>query len=170
MGRKVVDYKDYSGEMVKAFNESRVLLVGTNNEGLNNVMASGWGMVGFIWGRPILMVMVRPSRFTYKFIEETGQFTANVVPPGLKEAVEYCGTVSGRDHNKFEEKRLTPIPSLKVKPPIIQECILHFECQVVYKSDLAGVEMEEAFLSQFYPQRNFHRLYFGEILACQSSA
>lgn len=170
MGKKIVDFRDHIADLIRAFGEGRVLLVGNDHKGVCNVMASGWGTIGVVWNKPILMVMVRPSRYTYKFVEETGEFTLNVVPFSLKETAEYCGAVSGRDHNKFEEKRLTPIPSLKVKPPIIQECILHFECQVVYKSDLVGAEMEKAFVSQFYPQGNFHRLYFGEILACQSSA
>jgi len=82
------------------------------------------------------LVLVRPSRYTYTLMEETGEFTVNVVPPELKEAATYCGTVSGRDHDKFKDKGLTQIPSLKVKPPIIKEGILHFECRVVYKSDL----------------------------------
>jgi flavin reductase (DIM6/NTAB) family NADH-FMN oxidoreductase RutF len=169
MSKRVVDYGDHSTDLIKAFAESRVLLVVSDNTGAYNVMASGWGTVGRIWGKPVLMVTVRPSRYSYKFIEETGEFTVNVVPPHLKGVVEYCGTVSGRDHNKFQEKQLTTVPSLKVKAPIIGECILHFECRVLYKSDLTPSEMEKGLVPQFYPSGNFHRLYFGEILACQSS-
>jgi flavin reductase (DIM6/NTAB) family NADH-FMN oxidoreductase RutF len=113
------------------------------------------------------VVLVRPSRYTYKLIEETGEFTVNIVPPKLKEVVQYCGTVSGRDHDKFKEKQLTAIPSKKVKTPIIKECILHFECRVVHKSDLIPSELEKAIITTLYPKGDFHRIYFGEILVCQ---
>ena len=167
MTKNVVDYRDYLAETIKAFDESRVLLVSQGKEGFPNVMAIGWGSLGIIWRRPIFIVLVRPSRYTYKLIEETGEFTVNIVPPKLKEVVQYCGTVSGRDHNKFKEKNLTPLPSKSVKTPIIKECILHFECQVVNKNDLIPSELRKSFVPELYPKGDFHRLYFGDILACQ---
>jgi flavin reductase (DIM6/NTAB) family NADH-FMN oxidoreductase RutF len=154
-------------ETVRAFGEDRVLLVSRGKEGLPNVMAIGWGTMGIIWRKPIFIVLVRPSRFTYKLIEETGEFTVNVVPPKLKEVVQYCGSVSGRDYDKFKEKQLTALPSQKVRTPMIKECILHFECRVVGKSDLIPSELEKSIINTFYAKGDFHRIYFGEILACQ---
>ena len=167
MAKKIVDYRDYVKEMIKAFNDGRVLLVSQEKEGVPNVMAIGWGTIGIIWQKPIFVVLVRPSRYTYKLIEETGEFTVNIVPPQLKEVVQYCGTVSGRDQNKFKEKQLTAIASKKVKAPIIKECILHFECRVVHKNDLIPAELEKSIVPALYPKGDFHRVYFGEILACQ---
>ncbi len=167
MGKKLVDYKGCSEETMKAFSEDRVLLVTQGKQGPPNAMAIGWGTVGFIWGKPIFTVLVRPSRYTYKLIEESFDFTVNIVPPQLKEVVQFCGTVSGRNRNKLEEKRLTAVPSLKVKTPIIKECILHYECQIVYKNDLVPSELAEPIKSSLYSKGDFHRLYLGEILACQ---
>jgi flavin reductase (DIM6/NTAB) family NADH-FMN oxidoreductase RutF len=167
MAKKIADYRDHIEETIKAFNEERVLLVSRGKEGLPNVMAIGWGTIGILWRRPIFIVMVRPSRYTYKLIEETGEFTVNIATPELKEVVQYCGTVSGRDHNKFKEKQLTAIPSKEVKTPIIKECILHFECRVVYKNDLIPSELEKSIIQTLYPKGDFHRVYLGEILACQ---
>jgi len=167
MPKKIVDHTDYVKETIKAFDESRVLLVSSGKEGLPNIMAIGWGTIGIIWRKPMFVVLVRPSRHTYKLIEETGEFTVNIVPPQLKEVVQYCGTVSGRDHDKFQEKHLTAIRSKKVKAPIIKECILHFECRVVYKNDLIPSELEKPIVSSLYAKGDFHRVYFGEILACQ---
>ncbi|MGA2465936.1 MAG: flavin reductase family protein [Thermodesulfobacteriota bacterium] len=167
MAKKIADYRDHIVETIKAFNEERVLLVSRGKKGLPNVMAIGWGTIGILWRRPIFIVMVRPSRYTYKLIEETGEFTVNIATPELKEVVQYCGTVSGRDHNKFKEKQLTAIPSKEVKTPIIKECILHFECRVVYKNDLIPSELEKSIIQTLYPKGDFHRVYLGEILACQ---
>jgi flavin reductase (DIM6/NTAB) family NADH-FMN oxidoreductase RutF len=167
MAKKIGDYREHVKEIIKAFNEGCVLLVSHGKKAPPNVMAIGWGTIGIIWRKPIFIVLVRPSRHTYKLIEETGEFTVNMVPPQLKEVVQYCGTVSGRDQNKFKEKQLTAIPSKKVKVPIIKECILHFECRVVYKNDLIPSELEKSIIPALYPKGDFHRVYFGEILACQ---
>jgi flavin reductase (DIM6/NTAB) family NADH-FMN oxidoreductase RutF len=167
VAKKTTDYRDHIEETVKAFGEDRVLLVSRGKGDLPNVMAIGWGTTGIIWRRPIFVVLVRPSRYTYKLIEETGEFTVNIVPPKLKEVVQYCGTVSGRDHDKFKEKQLTDIPSKKIRTPIIKECILHFECAVVNKSDLIPSGLEKSIINTLYPKGDFHRVYFGEILACQ---
>jgi flavin reductase (DIM6/NTAB) family NADH-FMN oxidoreductase RutF len=170
VAKKITDYRDHIEETVRAFGEDRVLLVSRGKEGLPNVMAIGWGTIGMIWRKPIFVVLVRPSRFTYKLIEETGEFTVNVVPPKLKEVVQYCGSVSGRDHDKFKEKKLTAIPSNKVKTPMIKECILHFECRVVNIIDLIPSELEKSIINTFYAKGDFHRVYFGEILACQNES
>jgi flavin reductase (DIM6/NTAB) family NADH-FMN oxidoreductase RutF len=167
MAKKITDYRDHIEETIKAFGEDRVLLVSRGKEGLPNVMAIGWGTAGIIWRRPIFVVLVRPSRYTYKLIEATAEFTVNIVPPQLKEVVQYCGTVSGRDYDKFKEKQLTAISSKKVKTPIIKEGVLHFECRVVNKTDLIPSELEKSIIEPLYPKGDFHRVYFGEILACQ---
>ena len=166
MAKKIVDYREQVGKVVKAFEESRVLLVGKGKGGNANVMAIGWGAIGIFWRKPVFAIVVRPTRHTYDLIEETKEFTVNIVPPELKEVVQFCGSVSGREHNKFKEKNLTTIPSTKVKPPLIKEGILHFECKVIHKNDLDPEGMAESLVSQFYPKRDFHHMYFGEILAC----
>jgi flavin reductase (DIM6/NTAB) family NADH-FMN oxidoreductase RutF len=167
MGKKIVDYADCLEETIRAFEESRVLLVGQGKQGPPNAMAIGWGQIGIIWGKRIFTVLVRPSRYTYKLIEEGGDFTVNIVSPKLRDVVQYCGTTSGRSHDKFQEKGLTAIPSSKVKTPMIKQCILHYECRIVYENDLISSELKASILPDFYPKGDFHRFYFGEILACQ---
>ena len=167
MAKKQVGYSDCIEEIIKGFNEDRVLLVSQGNQGIPNAMTIGWGQVGIIWRKPIFTVLVRPSRYTYSLIEQSGDFTVNVLPSSLKEVAQYCGTASGRDRDKFKEKGLTAVPSLKVKAPLIQECLLHVECRIVYRNDLVPSELAALLVSSLYPKGDFHRLYFGEILACQ---
>lgn len=167
MAKKQVGYSDCIEEIIKGFNEDRVLLVSQGNQGIPNAMTIGWGQVGIIWRKPIFTVLVRPSRYTYSLIEQSGDFTVNVLPSSMKEVAQYCGTVSGRDRDKFKEKGLTAVPSLKVKAPLIQECLLHVECRIVYRNDLVPSELAAPLVSSLYPKGDFHRLYFGEILACQ---
>jgi flavin reductase (DIM6/NTAB) family NADH-FMN oxidoreductase RutF len=168
MAKRIVDFRECQTETVKAYDDKRVLLVSQGNEGIPNVMAIGWGSLGILWRRPVFTVLVRFSRYTYKMIEESGEFSVNILPPGREEVAKYCGTVSGRDFNKFEVKQLTAVPSSRLKIPIIKECIIHFECKIIYKSDLVPEDLSEPILSAIYgDSKDFHRIYFGEILACQ---
>jgi len=130
-----------------------------------NVMTIGWGLPGRLWGKPFFMVAVRPSRYTYRFIENAGDFTVNVPPKGMEDIVDYCGNVSGRDCDKFKEKGLSLLPGKRVKSPVISECVLHYECKVAYKTYVVPRKLPQDIISTCYPHGDYHTLYFGEILA-----
>ena len=170
MEKKIVNYTECLAETVKAFSESRVLLVSACLDRKPNVMAIGWGTIGVIWQMPVFIVLVRPSRYTFRLIQETGDFTVNVAPAALIETVTYCGTVSGRDHDKFKERRLTALPAKDITSPIIKECLIHFECKVIHKNDIISAEIAPEIIPEFYQKGNFHRLFFGQILSCLRNA
>ena len=168
MAKKMVACTECQEEVFKAFDAKRVLLVSQGDKNVPNVMAIGWGSLGIIWKKPVFTVLIRPSRYTYSFLEESGEFTVNIVAPGREEIVKYCGTVSGREVNKFEAKQLTAIPSSQVKTPIIKEAFLHFECKIIYKSDLVPSALVKPILQEIYAgSSDYHRIYFAEVVACQ---
>jgi len=96
----------------------------------------------------------------------TRDFTLNVLPRKLADVAAFCGTVSGRDHDKFAEMKLTAVPAAHVPAPLIDECPIQFECVVVHKNDVIPQELTEEIRTGAYPAGDFHRCYFGEILAC----
>jgi flavin reductase (DIM6/NTAB) family NADH-FMN oxidoreductase RutF len=145
--------------------EDGLLLVTTGADGRPNVMTIGWATMGCIWARPVFIVLVRPSRYTCSRLEESGDFTVNVPPRELAAAVSHCGTVSGREHDKFAEMRLTPVPSRQVRPPIIKECLIHYECRTLHRNELVPDTLVQAVREEFYASGDFHRIYFGEIVA-----
>ncbi|MEM2876372.1 MAG: flavin reductase family protein [Candidatus Bathyarchaeia archaeon] len=130
-------------ETVRALNDRGLLLASVGRDGRPNVMTIGWGFVGYLWSKPYFIVAVRPSRHTYRLIKETGDFTVNVPSKGMEDVVDYCGTVSGRIYDKFKAKKLTPVKGRYVNSPIIDECILHYECKVNYESDLESEKISE---------------------------
>jgi len=155
----------YLEETNRILKDCGLLLVSVGEDGRPNVMAIGWGLIGNLWRKPFFMVAVRPSRHTHKLIEETGDFTVNVPGKGMEETVDYCGTVSGRDHDKFRERNLTPVQGKMVESPIISECRIHYECKVAYKTKVKANQLPKEILSSSYPHGNYHTLYFGEIMA-----
>ncbi|MEM2112020.1 MAG: flavin reductase family protein [Candidatus Bathyarchaeia archaeon] len=154
----------YLDRTVNMLSQCGLLLVSGEMEKAN-VMTIGWGFLGRIWEKPFFIVAVRPTRYTFRFIEEVGDFTVNVPKKGMEEIVNYCGTVSGKQHDKFKEKGLTPMPSKYVRSPIISECNMHYECKVVYKTNLMPPYLPKNIIEIHYPNRDFHTLYFGEIVA-----
>ena len=154
----------YLNETTRILGQCGLLLV-SGKMAHANVMTIGWGLVGILWGNPFFMVAVRPSRYTYRFMEETDDFTVNVPGKDMEEVTDYCGTVSGRDHDKIKEKGLTLMPSEHVESPIIAECVVHYECKVVYKTQIVPKDLPKDIISTRYPCGDYHTLYFGEILA-----
>lgn len=168
MSKVTVHYTDYFRQTIQRMREDGLLLVTASADGKPNVMTIGWGTIGSIWGRPVFIVLVRPSRHTYSRLEEVSEFTVNVPPKELAAAAAHCGTVSGRDNDKFREMRLTTLPSRRVRPPIIAECVLHYECRVLHRNDLDPSALVQAVRDEYYPKGDFHRVYFGEIVASYS--
>ena len=77
-----------------------------------------------------IAVYVFMGHFTHELIDKTKQFTVNAPRNAMDEIIECCGSMSGRNHDKFKECGLTAVASCYVAPPIIEECIAHFECKV----------------------------------------
>jgi flavin reductase (DIM6/NTAB) family NADH-FMN oxidoreductase RutF len=157
-------------ETVDALTREGLLLCTVGLDATTNVMTIGWMTAGVIWGRTIVTVLVRPSRHSFGLLEQVGEFTVNVLPPRFDEAVQYCGGTSGRDGDKFAHTNLTPAPAQKVGAPIIEQGVIHYECRVVHKNDVAPATLTPEIVAGAYPQGNFHRIYFGELVAVYAAA
>lgn len=130
-----------------------------------NTMTIGWATIGYIWQRPVFMVAVRDSRYTFTLLEKTDDFTVTI-PAGddQNQAVAYCGTKSGRDVDKFTECNLRQTQARCTKSPIIAIPGIHYECKIVYRSAMDNAFLDSD-LEKLYPKKDYHTLYFGEILA-----
>jgi len=107
-----------------------VLVTCSDKTGKANVITLAWTMPTSI-KPPLLVMSIRPERYSHRFIEETGEFVVNVPTMEIVKQTLYCGRVSGRECDKFETVPLTPLPARMVQPPIIKECVAHLECRVV---------------------------------------
>lgn len=98
-------------------------------QGRNNIITIAWaGTV--CTNPPMVSISVRPERYSYPILKETGEFVINLTTKELTYATDYCGVKSGRDVDKFQKLHLTPIPGDKVKAPLIEESPVNLECRV----------------------------------------
>ncbi len=129
-----------------------------------NLMTIGWGTIGYIWGRLIFTVMVRPSRFTFSLIDSIGEFTVNLLPDKFARQLALCGSVSGRNVDKITKCGFSFEHGIRIATPFLQESFIHFECLIIHKSDLNPETLDKAIIDKYYPEDDFHRVFYGEII------
>jgi len=168
--RTWLDQPGLAGEVNTRLTHEGILVAAQATDGRLNPMTIGWGTFGSIWGRPLFVVLVRPSRHTYACIEHSGDYTVNVLPPDHRQAVALCGRVSGRDVDKLAETGLTPLPSTQITSAGLAEANLVFECRVVHHNDVQGPTFPTEIVSNYYAAGDFHRVYFGQIMAVSGRA
>lgn len=135
-----------------------------------NTMTIGWASIGYMWRKPIFTALVRPQRHTFEMIQRAGEFTVSVPTKNpLRKELAFAGTQSGRDVNKFDGHGLTALPAQAVKAPIIAECGLHFECRTLLAQPMTPDCMDAQLLDGIYAPRDFHTMFFGEILRCYTT-
>ena len=131
-----------------------------------NTMTIGWATFGVVWKKPIIMVAVRSTRHTFGIIEAAKDFTVTVPAGDMRKETAYCGSKSGRDVDKFKMCNLETTDSRQTVSPIIKARGRHYECKIIYKSAMDPAHLDKGYYSSLYPQKDYHTLYFGEILAC----
>ncbi len=163
MEKSAITITELALQPFTTFDPDGVLLVVGDAESAN-VMTISWGMFGIMWGRPIMMAMVRPVRHSWSFLERSPDFTVNWMHAEWTDALRICGTQSGRDLDKFAATGLTPVPGI-VAAPGIQQSELTLECRTLCHADLKPEQFLDPKLHAMYPSKDYHGLFFGEILA-----
>ena len=134
------------------------VMVSCAEEGKNyNIITVAWtGTV--CTNPPMAYISVRPDRYSYDMIKNSGEFVINLTTKDLVKAVDYCGVRSGRDVDKFKEMHLTKEAANYVKAPLIKECPVNIECKVkeikelgshhMFLADVVGVNIEQDLLDE----------------------
>ncbi len=161
-------YLQQADKLMERIKSGAFLTVAADNT--VNTMTIGWATIGYIWQKPIFMVAVRDSRHTFTLLEKTDNFTVTIpVSDDYNKAIAFCGTKSGRDFDKFARCNLQQKPAKSVTSPVIDIPGVHYECKIIYKSPMDNAFLDPA-LERLYPNKDYHTLYFGEILACYETA
>ena len=98
-------------------------------------------------------------------MEDYEDFTVSAFPKEYKKALSYLGTRSGRDGNKLAATNLTAIASQKVKSPSFEQAELTIECRTIYSADFDPTRFIDPTIEERYPNKDYHRVYYGEIVA-----
>jgi len=143
-------------------NQWLILTAGTMED--CNMMTVAWGSIGLMWNRPFAQVVVRPQRYTLEYIERSDCFTLCAFPEKYHGDMMHLGTVSGRNCAKLAETSLTLKPSSSVLSPCYEEATLILECRKMYSQNINPSGFVTDAGPKVYPDKDYHRIYFGEIL------
>jgi len=162
MNWKTIDPRDWQENPIKLLEEDWCL-ISSGDQGNWNTMTASWGGIGRVWNLPMALIFVRPTRYTYDFIEKEKTFSLAFFDTPYRKILQDCGAKSGRDWNKMTETGLTSF-AMKEGTVGFQEARTMVSCRVKGAMDMPESILEDPqLMERFYPSKNMHRLYFGEI-------
>lgn len=106
----------------------------------SNIITVAW--TGIMNTNPAMCyISVRPERYSYNIIKETGEFAINLTTKELAYATDWCGVKTGAKVDKFKEMKLTKQKAENIKSPLIEECPISIECKVKEIKELGSHHM-----------------------------
>ena len=140
-----------------------------------NTMTASWGGFGHIWNMDVAFVFVRPTRYSYGFMEREEGFTLSFLGDGGRKALEICGSLSGRDTDKAKAAGLHPRAFIartaaagtatgSESPRVaFEEARIVVSCRKVHSQDIDPQGFADDSIPLSYPMKDYHRLYVGAI-------
>ena len=138
------------------------MLITAGNAQSHNTMTASWGGVGELWGRYVSTIYIRPQRYTLEFVEREDYYSLCFFGPDCRQALNLCGSKSGREVDKDAATGLTPC--FDEAAPYYEQARLVFLCRKLYRQDLEeGCFLDKGLLEKWY-DNDLHRMFIGEIV------
>lgn len=141
------------------------MLITAGGTGSYNTMTASWGAMGVLWNKNVCFCFLRPQRHTRAFIEKNEVFTLSFFEDKYREALNLCGTLSGKDTDKVKKAGITPAESASGSV-YFKEARLVIECKKIYFQDMEPANFIDAGIAANYPKKDYHRMYIGEVTGC----
>jgi flavin reductase (DIM6/NTAB) family NADH-FMN oxidoreductase RutF len=166
---KRIEPVDITDNPFKAIDKDWMLITAghAENHKTFNTMTASWGAWGILWHKPVAFCFVRPTRYTYEFTEKNEFFTLSFFEESFRDALNLCGTKSGKDTDKVAQAGLTPLALDEYGHPgtvTFKEARLVVVCKKLYYGDLDPKLFLDPGIEKNYPKKDYHRMYIGEIL------
>ena len=148
-------------DILNTFQQDTALLTAGTKDHFNT-MTIGWGGLGTLWNKPVATVYVRPSRYTYEFMENEDYFTVSFYDRTYRSDLAVLGTVSGRDGDKVAQTSLTP--EFLDNSVTFKQARLTLVCRKLYRQDMDLAAMPEDVQRRAYADGDVHTAYIGEVV------
>ena len=133
------------------------VMVSCGNMEISNIITVAW--TGILNTNPAMVyISVRPTRYSYNLIKESGEFVINLTNEQLAYATDWCGVRSGREYDKFKEMKLTKEKAKHVKCPLIKESPVSVECKVkeikelgshhVFIAEILSIDADDKYIDE----------------------
>ena len=138
-------------------------LVTAGSKSKCNTMTVSWGGVGVLWGKNVVYIFIRDSRYTKEFIDNGDFFSISFLDEGYRNALNYCGSHSGRNEDKFQKAGLTP--AFRHSIPYPDEANFVILCKKMAAVPITEDSFVDPSISKkWYADGDMHTMYVGEII------
>lgn len=161
---RTVSLKSCNENVFKLFHQDWMLVTAGTLDSFNMLTAS-WGGLGILWETEVAMCVIRPTRHTFGFMEKSDTFTLSFFDEKYRKALKFCGKKSGKYVDKAKMAGLTPVKG-RDGGIYFEEARMVFECRKLYWSDMDPAHFCNPKLDNYYPEKDYHRIYYGKILTC----
>lgn len=128
-----------------------------------NTMTASWGGLGVLWGKDVATVYIRPQRYTFAFMERQEYFTLAFFGEEFRQALQLCGSKSGREVDKIAACGFT-VKEGAGGAPYFEQAQTVLVCRKLYWQDLDPAHFLDSGIDRaHYPGKDYHRMYIGEI-------
>lgn len=139
------------------------MLITAGNSDRWNTMTASWGAMGELWFKPVVFTFIRPQRYTLEFVEREPLFTLSFFDEAHRAALDFCGSHSGRDCDKAKETGLTPFEA-EPGAMAFKEARLILVCRKLAVQDLNPDGFLDPGIEKNYPNKDYHRMFVGEVV------
>jgi len=160
---KEISPEEIQDNVFKLIGSDWMLITASSMDSYNTMTAS-WGGLGVLWGDNVSFCFIRPQRHTYNFIEKSEYFTLSFFDEKYKDALQFCGSHSGRDVDKAKATGLTPVE--EDGTIYFSEARLVVVCRKIYYQDIEPSNFLVPNLKNNYLNNDYHRMYIGKVIKC----
>lgn len=137
------------------------MLITAGTEQSYNTMTASWGGMGVLWNKNVVFCFIRPQRYTYEFAENNERFTLSFFSECFRDALNICGSKSGRDLDKPKATGL--IPEFSEGSVYFEQAKLVLVCKKIYFQDIKPENFIDKTIDANYQKKDYHRMFVGEI-------
>ncbi len=157
---ETINLRDLNQSPVALLGEQWTLITAGTKERCNTMTAS-WGGLGVLWGSPMATIYVRPQRYTKEFLDQEDYFSLSFFGEEHRKSLVLCGKESGREQDKIQQCGFTMAFQ---QAPYMEEADLVLLCRKRYVQEMNPLLIPEDVKKTWYPQEDYHHIYYGEVL------
>lgn len=151
------------GNIIKLLNDATLI---TSGSGENlNVMAASWGGLGVFWEKPVSFCFLGTQRYSITTMDKGDTYTISFYTEAYKDAIQYCGSTTGRNEDKIKGSGLTPIKTPSGATAFAEAWMI-FECKKIIAQPLSqdAIADKTSDAAKKWNGKELHKMYIGEIL------
>lgn len=152
------------GNIIKLLNDATLITSGTAES--SNVMTASWGGLGMFWGKPVAFCFIGAQRYSITTMDKGDTYTISFYTEAYKDAIQYCGSTTGRNEDKIKGSGLTPIKTPSGATAFAEAWMI-FECKKMIAQPLSqdAVADPQSDVAKKWNGKTLHKMYIGEILS-----